>query len=232
MQLKYSIILPCYNEYGNLKAIIPELITLFKKKIFEILIIDDNSPDKTYVKLKKIYRENKKIKCFLRKKNASLALSIKEGIKKSSGKIIIVMDSDYNHRPVDLKKMLKAFEKNDFDMVCGSRFLKGGFSSSFFRHSSSLIFNYFINFLINGKNTDNLSGFFILKKKLITKYISKVFYGYGEYYIRLLYYLNKKRTKIKEIPVRYGSRKYGESKSKLLTMFFLYTYYAIKLINK
>ena len=232
MQLKYSIILPCYNEYGNLKIIIPKLIALFKNKSFEILVIDDNSPDGTFIKLKKIYKKNKKIKCFIRKKNASLALSIKEGIKKSSGKIIIVMDSDYNHRPIDLKKMLNIFEKDNTDMVCGSRFLKGGFSSTFFRHSSSLIYNYFINFLINGKNTDNLSGFFILKKKLIKKFLNKVFYGYGEYYIRLLYYLNKQKIKIKEIPIKYGPRKYGESKSKLLTMFFLYTYYALKLINK
>ena len=68
MQLKYSIILPCYNEYGNLKIIIPKLIALFKNKSFEILVIDDNSPDGTFIKLKKIYKKNKKIKCFIRKK--------------------------------------------------------------------------------------------------------------------------------------------------------------------
>ena len=62
--------------------------------------------------------------------------------------------------------------------------------------------------------------------------LSKIFYGYGEYYIRLLFYLQKKKITIKEMPVKYGVRKYGISKSKLVTMFVIYTYHALKLIIK
>ena len=58
-------------------------------------------------------------------------MSIKEGIKKSSGNTIIVMDTDFNHRPQDLSKMIKKFEGSNFDMICGSRFLKGGSSNTF-----------------------------------------------------------------------------------------------------
>ena len=53
MQIKYSIILPCYNEYGNLKLLIPQILTFLKKKSYEILIIDDNSSDNTAERLKK-----------------------------------------------------------------------------------------------------------------------------------------------------------------------------------
>ncbi len=231
MQIKFSIILPCYNEYKNLKLLIPEILNIFKNKSFEILVIDDNSSDQTTTKLKNNFNKSSRIKYILRKKNRSLGLSIKDGLIASKGKVVIVMDTDFNHKPTDLKKMLHLYEINSFDMICGSRFIKGGFSSTTFRHFTSLIFNYFLNFITKGKLTDNLSGFFIIKKNLISKILNKTFYGYGEYYIRLLFYLQKKKITIKEIPVKYGARKYGTSKSKLLAMFFLYTYHALKLVK-
>ena len=164
MQIKFSIILPCYNEYKNLKLLIPEILNIFKNKSFEILVVDDNSSDQTTNKLKKNFNKNSRIKYILRKKNRSLGLSIKDGFIASKGKVVIVMDTDFNHKPTDLKKMLHLYEINSFDMICGSRFIKGGFSSTTFRHFTSLIFNYFLNFITNGKQTDNLSGFFIIKK--------------------------------------------------------------------
>ena len=127
--------------------------------------------------------------------------------------------------------MLHLYETNSFDMICGSRFLKGGFSSTTFRHFTSLIFNYFINFIIKGKQTDNLSGFFIIKRNLISKILNKIFYGYGDYYIRLLFYLQRTEISIKEIPVKYGVRKYGVSKSRLARMFLLYTIETFKLLK-
>ena len=230
MQIKYSLILPCYNELENLKLLIPQLLGKLKNKDFEIVIVDDNSQDQTIKNIKKKYYKNKRIKYILRKKKPSLGFSIKDGLLKSRGQSIIVMDTDFNHRPSDLKRMLLIYEKNEYDIISGSRFLKGGYSSSNFRHYSSLFFNFFINFIINGKLTDNFSGFFIIKKKLIINELNNIFYGYGEYYIRLLFYLQKNRMAIKEISVKYGKRKYGVSKSKLIKMMFTYTYHAIKLL--
>ena len=230
MKIKYSLVLPCYNEYGNLKFLLPQIFNSFPNKKYQIIIVDDNSEDQTTKKLKKDFKKSKKIKYILRKKNPSLALSIKEGIKKSSGEITIVMDTDFNHTAKDLKKMLQLFKKNNFDMICGSRFLKGGSSNTFLRHYCSLFFNFFVNFITGGKLSDNLSGFFIIKKKYLLKYLNKVFYGYGEYYIRLLFYMQKKGLNISEMPVKYALRRYGTSKSKLVRMFFLYSIATIKLI--
>lgn len=227
----YSLILPSYNEYGNLILLIPKILTFYNKKN-EIIVIDDNSNDNTYIKLKRKYKKNKNIKIVLRKKLKSLALSIKDGIILAKKNNIIVMDSDFNHRPEDLKKMILLFEKSNADIVCGSRFLKGGSSNSFFRHLSSLLFNFYINFVTGGKITDNLSGFFIIKKNLLSKKLMRSFYGYGEYYIRLLYYLQKAKIKILEFPVKYDLRRYGVSKSRLLKMFILYSIETLKLLFK
>ena len=229
MQNKYSLVLPCYNELENLKLLIPQFLKILKNKNYQIIIVDDNSEDQTIIKLRDKFKKNKSIKYILRKKNRSLGLSIKDGIIKSSGNIIIVMDTDFNHRPSDLKKMIYIFENKNFDMICGSRFLKGGSSNTFFRHFCSLIFNFFVNFLTGGKLSDNLSGFFIIKKKHLIGKLDKIFYGYGDFYIRLLYFVQKINISILDFPVKYNLRKYGQSKSKLVRMLVSYTIETIKL---
>ena len=62
--------------------------------------------------------------------------------------------------------------------------------------------------------------------------LDKIFYGYGDFYIRLLFYMQKKNLKIRETPVRYGARKFGQSKSKFVKMLFSYSFAAAKLIFK
>ena len=224
MKKKYSLILPCYNEYKNLRLLIPLIFKCFSKSKYQIIIEDDNSEDLTIKKLKSKFRLNKNIKYILRKKNPSLGLSIKEGIKKSDGNVIIVMDTDFNHSPKDLKKMINLYDLNDYDLICGSRFLKGGFSTTYFRHYCSKIFNLFVNFITRGKISDNMSG---LNNKL-----DKIFYGYGDFYIRLLFYMQKKNLRIRESPVRYTPRKFGQSKTKFVKILFLYSFETAKLIFK
>ena len=232
MKKKYSLILPCYNEYKNLRLLIPLIFKCFSKSNYQIIIVDDNSEDLTIKKIKFKFRLNKNIKYILRKKNPSLGLSIKEGIKKSDGNVIIVMDTDFNHRPKDLKKMINLYDLNDYDLICGSRFLKGGFSSTYFRHYCSKIFNLFVNFITRGKISDNMSGFFIIKKSFLNNMLDKIFYGYGDFYIRLLFYMQKKNLRIRETPVRYAPRKFGQSKTKFVKILFLYSFETAKLIFK
>ena len=232
MKKKYSLILPCYNEYKNLRLLIPLIFKCFSKSKYQIIIVDDNSEDLTIKKLKSKFGSNKNIKYILRKKNPSLGLSIKEGIKKSDGNVIIVMDTDFNHSPKDLKKMINLYDLNDYDLICGSRFLKGGFSTTYFRHYCSKIFNLFVNFITRGKISDNMSGFFIIKKSFLNNMLDKIFYGYGDFYIRLLFYMQKKNLRIRETPVRYAPRKFGQSKTKFVKILFLYSFEATKLIFK
>ena len=230
MKKKYSLILPCYNEFENLKLLIPKVIRFLPKSNYEIIVVDDNSEDQTIKRLKLIFKSKKNIRYILRKKNPSLGLSIKEGVINSTGNNIIVMDTDFNHTPKDLGQMIKKFETNKYDLVCGSRFMKGGYSSTFFRHYSSKLFNYYINLITRGKVSDNLSGLFIIKKHLLSGLINNIFFGYGDFYIRLLYFMQKKKITIVEIPTKYAPRKFGVSKSKLINMIFTYSIAATKLV--
>jgi dolichol-phosphate mannosyltransferase len=235
MKIQFSLILPCYNERKNLEKLIPKICRILRAYKHEIIIVDDNSNDQTIVMFKEKFIKNKNLKYILRKKNKGLGLSIKDGIKKSMYENIIVMDSDFNHRPTDLKKLIFFFNKYNADMVLGTRFLnnkkklKQHYSHGFFRHISSLLFNKFVNFCTRNKFTDNMSGFFILKKKYCLNTLDDIFYGYGDFYIRLLFYMSYKKIKIIEILVKYGQRKYGESKSRLVNMLIIYAYITIKL---
>ena len=80
MKIKYSLILPCYNEYKNLRLLIPSIFKCFSKSNYQIIIVDDNSEDLTIKKLKTRFRSNKKIKYILRKKNPSLQEKTAKGI--------------------------------------------------------------------------------------------------------------------------------------------------------
>lgn len=232
MKKKYSLILPCYNEYKNLRLLIPLIHKCFNKSNYQIIIVDDDSEDFTIKNLKSEFKSNNKIKYILRKKNRSLGLSIKEGIKKSNGNIIIVMDTDFNHSPKDLKKMISLYNKNNYDLICGSRFIKDGFSTTRFRHFCSKIFNLFVNLITRGKFSDNMSGFFIIKKSFLNKMLDKIFYGYGDFYIRLLFYMQKKEIRALEVPVKYEPRKFGQSKTKFVQILILYSFESVKLVLK
>ena len=77
-----------------------------------------------------------------------------------------------------------------------------------------------------------MSGFFIIKKSFLNNMLDKIFYGYGDFYIRLLFYMQKKNLRIRETPVRYTPRKFGQSKTKFVKILFLYSFETAKLIFK
>ena len=224
----YSIILPSFKEVKNLNLLIDKIFNMSKK--FEIIIVDDFSNDGTLEMLKDKKKLFKNIKYLIRYKNKSLSRSIYEGILLTSKRNIIVMDCDFNHNPKDILKLIKNFEKKKLDFISGSRFknvnlkkLKTRFIFSFFY---CLILSKFLGF----KSTDSLSGFFIIKKNILQKMnLRKIFYGYGDYFFRLIYYINKKSNKLAEIQIKYGNRIYGSSKTNFLGVFLKYTKEAIKL---
>ena len=224
---KFSVVLPCLNELENLKLSIPEIKKRYKKYKIEFVIVDDNSNDGTELFFKKKIPYVKYIK---RTKYLSLGKSIEVGIKNSTYNKILVMDTDYNHKPRDIRKFLKYISNKKYKFISGSRFLIGGFGTNLRRHILSKIYSFILSKVILLNLTELLSGFFLIDKSIFFKLRQKdkIFCGYGEYYVRLLISVSDIREKIKEVPVRYGKRKFGQSKSKFLLMAFNYFYKSIK----
>ncbi len=217
-----SIILPTYNEAGNITELINEIRKYFKKSHYEILVIDDNSPDDTSGIVREKFAKNKKVKLYIRKKDKGLSYAIRFGIEKAKGNLIVVMDTDFNHNPQDLPRFIKKVQ--NLDLVVGSRYIKGGGMENRMRYVLSYLYNMIIRIILRLETHDNLSGFFIIKKKALIKFdFDQIFYGYGDYFIRLLYLAQKNKLTIAEIPVFYKKRIKGVSKSRFIPMFIQYS---------
>jgi len=226
--MEISIILPTYNEKDNIVRLVETIKKLNLEQTFEILIIDDNSPDGTYQFSKDKFSNDNNVKIVLRKNIRGLAFSIKEGIEKSLGDHVIVMDTDFTHDPILIKKMISL--RSQYEIISGSRYVTGGFMENQLHGKLSYYYNLMLKFILKTKINDNLGGYFLIKRDLLNQLeFDKIFYGYGDYFFRLLYFSKNKNAKIIEIPAVYKQRIYGKSKSNFLAMLFKYFYAAVKL---
>jgi dolichol-phosphate mannosyltransferase len=220
---KVSVILPTYNESQGIVQLIEEIKNGLKNFKSEIIIVDDDSPDNTARLLREYYKGAPEIRVFLRREDKGLASSILYGIKKSTGSHILVMDSDFNHKPEYIPFMIQSL--NCYDFVTGSRFLYGGMMDSRSRHLLSWGFNMFVRAYSGGSITDNLYGFFVCRRETLfcyEKHFQWIFRGFGEYFIRLLFLLERDHIPILQFPVINGKRLYGQGNLSFFKTLFIY----------
>lgn len=240
--LELSVILPTYNEAGNIIPLVLQIKEILKKAKIkgEIVIVDDESPDGTAKLVRDTFGDTDEVRIFVRKKEKGLASAVFYGIKKSFGGKILVMDTDFNHDPKIIPEMMSVLE--NADLVIGCRYIKGGGMENRWRYWLSYLYNIYVRMILGISVHDFLSGFFAVRKSEFNTLSSeKIFYGFGDYFIRLIYYLNKNATGsafesprshhplFLEIPVYYKNRVYGESKSQFLKLFLMYTFTTLKL---
>ena len=113
--MKQLIVIPTFNEKTNISFLLKKLIRLYKSK-FEILIIDDNSPDGTAAEVFKIFKKIQVYKIKITKNKMGIGSAHKYGIKyafKNNFKILITMDSDGTHNPKYIKRFLHLIKRYD-----------------------------------------------------------------------------------------------------------------------
>lgn len=227
--MNVSIILPAYNEAQNLRLLLPRICEKMHGVNFEVIVVDDNSPDNTTEIIDELISTGLPIKLVVRKKNRGFANSIREGIESSGGDFIVVMDSDGNHNPAYLPFMCAATKF--YPCIVASRFQYGGGMASQSRQGLSWIFNIFVRATTGGYVTDSLFGFFIIQREALLKVnFDKVFWGYGDYCIRLLFYLQKQNLSILQFPAKNGERLHGQGNSKFIRVFWQYFTECLKLV--
>jgi dolichol-phosphate mannosyltransferase len=222
--VKTSIILPTYKERDNIVELIQAIFGHLPIDQFdlEVVVVDDNSPDGTAEVVCQNFGDEPRVKLFVRTEERGLATAIRYGIDHSSGEILVFMDTDFNHDPALIPQMIKFLEY--YDLIIGSRFVMAGGMEDRFRQFSSLIYNYGIRLLFKTPVHDNLSGFFsISRATLAAMDLDQIYYGYGDYFIRLLMVAHKRGHKMLEIPVFYRLRLHGHSKTQFLSIFTQYS---------
>lgn len=228
--MKVSVVLPTYEEAGNIvglvraiKAIIPADWTQ------EILVVDDNSPDGTFELARQAFAHDADVKTILRTSDRGLGASIRTGIEAATGDFLLVMDTDFTHRPQEIPAMLHVAQI--VDVVNGSRFCPGGSMTGTAHYLASFVYNLMIRLVIRTQIQDNLCGFWVGRTAQIRRLpFDEIFYGYGDYYFRLLHFAQVAGMKVVELPAQYGERQAGASKSNFSMMLFQYSAMVLKFV--
>lgn len=229
---KVSVVLPTYNESGNIidlvKAIIQQIPAVYD---YEIIVVDDNSPDNTYGLVREAFQGNPRVVPVLRTVDRGFAKSIREGIERASGDRIVVMDTDFTHDPAEIPKLLHVGEV--YDIVSASRFCPGGNMQDVTHYIASMLYNWALRVVLRTQVQDNLGGYFTMRKAAILRLpLDGIFFGYGDYFFRLIHYGQRQGMSIVEIPAVYRIRYAGTSKSNFGKSLFTYTVAAIRLTRE
>lgn len=226
--MRLSVVLPTYNEVGNIVPLVEAVIRNVGPDMdFEVLVVDDNSPDGTLDAVRRAFPGNPVIP-ILRTEDRGLAMSIRAGIEAASGELIAVLDTDFTHDPDSLPTMIHLAER--FDVVVGSRFCAGGGMPDLPHYVASLVYNWGLRIVLRTQIQDSLSGFFIIRHETLQRLpFDSIFFGYGDYFFRLLFFVQRNNASIVEVPVVYDTRRKGQSKSVFWKLLFSYTYAALRL---
>ena len=126
--MKVSVILPTYNEAGNIVALVQQILKVMPNGIDpDVIVVDDNSPDQTFSIVQEAFASNPLVRVLLRTQDRGLAKSIRYGIENAQGDYVLVMDTDFTHDPTEIPKMLHVAQV--YDIVSGSRFCPGSSGS-------------------------------------------------------------------------------------------------------
>ncbi len=222
--MKVSIILPTLNEEKNIFKIVKLIKKNTKPLKNEIIFVDDNSSDNTQKEIIKVKKKFKNIKKIFRNER-NLSTAFISGLKISTGRLVVLMDSDMQHDPRNIKKSIIKMQKDKSDMIIGSRFLKGsrnfkGTFISLFRLSLSKTFINLFNLIFSSNISDPLSGFFVVKRsKIYGK--EKFLYKNGFKIVMDYYLLLKNKIKITEIPISLNKRQNGKSKLNFKILYLI-----------
>lgn len=231
--MKISVVLPSYQESENLKEILPKLHQALEKtnQSYEILVVDTEAPmDET-----EAVCQAGNARYIQRRGGNYYGNAIRTGFADAFGEYIVVMDADGSHDPEDIVRLLAEMETGKYDVIIGSRYCRGGNS-----HNGLIL--KFMSWCLNityriafHLNVSDVSDSFRMYKSKQVKALSLECENFDiveEILIRLS--LGIPQLKIKEVPIFFNKRVYGESKRDLIKFIFSYlsTIFRLKKISK
>ena len=211
------VIIPTYNEIENIERLIRDVLSLPNE--FDVLIVDDNSPDGTSDAVQHLIDEFP-AKLFLEKRMTKLGLGTAyiHGFKwalTKNYKYIFEMDADFSHNPADLNRLYEACDSDGASLSIGSRYKTGVnvVNWPMDRVLLSWLASKYVRFITGMSISDTTAGFVCYKREVLEKInLDKIqFVGYAfQIEMKFKAYLHK--FKITEVPVIFTDRTMGESK--------------------
>ena len=189
---RISVVIPAYNEEKRLPGVL-ERIPDF---VDEVIVVDDGSVDGTYEAARAFAGKDPKIKAITLKENCGKGCAMREGVKNSSGDVVVFMDADGQHRPEDIIKLVDPIVNGEADMVIGAR--KGDLKSRpLHRRLSNVITTKLIRLKLGMYVYDTQSGFRAFRREFLPNIESDRY----EVETEVLFKTAKMGARIEEVPV-------------------------------
>jgi dolichol-phosphate mannosyltransferase len=229
-----SVVVPTYCEASNLPLLVDKICSSFQNNgidSYEILVVDDNSPDNTIEVCRSLSSSYPSLKLITRIDERGLATAVRRGIEEAAGDIIVTLDADLSHDPDLIPELVRRLIQCNCDIVVASRYVENRkVHSSFRRVWGSRLLNLFVRNLLRIPVKDVTGGFHAMRKDIFNKHsMDYIFRGYGDYSISLLYEGSRSGLRIIEVPFVYQFRKSGTSKTAVFKTGISYGIRALKL---
>jgi dolichol-phosphate mannosyltransferase len=208
-----SVIVPTFNERDNVVVLFERLAATLGEVSWEVIFVDDNSPDGTWQVVKALAQRDPRARCLRRVGRRGLSGACIEGILASSAPYVAVMDADLQHDETQLPKMFGLLEAGKAELVVGSRYIEGGSADSFdsSRRGISEFATLMAKRLLRVEIADPMSGFFMIRRDRFEQLAPELSVQ-GFKILLDVVATARGRLRTIEVPFIFGSRTHGESK--------------------
>jgi dolichol-phosphate mannosyltransferase len=212
-RIDLAIVIPTYNERGNVTELIARLIETLQGISFEIVFVDDDSPDQTADLLREFARSDCRIRLVHRIGRRGLSSACIEGILCTTANYIAIMDGDLQHDETIIPKMLETLRQDSLDLVVGTRNAQGGSMGQFGRSRVLLsrLGQKVSHAVCKCEVSDPMSGFFLFTRSFFVEVVHELHHGGFKILVDMLA-CAERPVRLAEVGYTFRPRKSGESK--------------------
>jgi dolichol-phosphate mannosyltransferase len=226
-----AVVIPTLNEKDNVAPLVELLDTVLDGVSWEIIFVDDDSPDGTAKRIREISRRDWRVRCVQRIGRRGLTTACIEGALATSAPYIAVMDADMQHDEKLLPQMLATLKSEPVDLVVGSRYIGGGIGGW---NSARAIMSAFATrlsrLICNADIADPMSGFFMLRREVLEG-AQRRLSGQGFKILLDILASSPQSLRLRELPYEFRERQHGESKLDTLAAWEYMILIADKLVG-
>lgn len=226
---RLSLVVPTYNERANIARLIAAVAQVMDGLDWEIIVVDDDSPDRTFEEVRRLAARDRRVRCLRRVGRRGLSSAVIEGALAASGEVIAVMDADFQHDERVLAAMYRKLEETGADVVVATRYDgEGGVGEwNAGRQMMSRLATWASQMVGGHRTTDPMSGFFMFRRDLL----DEVVYDLSAQGYKILLDIlasTRRPLRVEEVPFVFRVRTEGQSKISAMVI----AEYATLLVEK
>jgi dolichol-phosphate mannosyltransferase len=208
-----TVVVPSFNEIDNVELLIKRLHAALDGIEWEVIYVDDDSPDGTAAKVRQLAQTDPRVRCIQRIGRRGLSTAVIEGMLASSAPYLAVIDADLQHDECLLPRMLAALKSDGLDIVVGSRYVAGGAIGEWDRRRATIssVATRLARLVISAEIADPMSGFFMIDRRAFERTV-RWLSGNGFKILLDLFASAPTPYRFRELPYVFSERIHGESK--------------------